>query len=187
MTFLSLHVTFFHTPPPFCLLCSGVFGLDSCPYMNNLVIVYLFVGGGLLTVSVGLRLCSSTLTCCKITNVWNTARSFGCSLVIGVTEGLFIISVVLNIVMVVLGGYLILQETPRFEPASTTGDENYCDSGIYLAATVFIGLAAVLALCLVVVLMLAGCCYTVYKDLYSPMEMATHSRSHSRGVPGHSS
>lgn len=122
-----------------------------------------------------LRLCSSTLTCCKLTNVWNTEYSVNCSALIGGTEGLFFLSVVLNVVMIVVGGYLVLNETPSSEPASSTGDENYCDSGIYLATTIFIGLAAVLALCLVVVLMLAGCCYSTYKDLIGLPEAGSRS------------
>ena len=159
--------------------------MDSCPYMSDLVIIYLFAGGGLLAVAVTLRLCSSTLTCCKITNVWNTARSSGCSFAISVTEGLFIISVVLNVALVSVGGYLVLRATPRFEP-SATGDENYCDPGIYTSVAIFIGLTAVLSLCLVVVLMLAGCCYTTHKDLYS-LPRAAHAPSQSRRAPARNS
>ena len=155
--------------------------------MSNLVIIYLYVGGSLLAMSVALRLCSSTLTCCKLTDVWDSGNSSGCSLVIGLTEGLFVISVVLNVVMVGVGGYLVLREDPRNEPASTTGDENYCDPGIYLAAMIFIGLAAVLALCLVVVLMLAGCCYTIHKDLYRPMKASRVPSGQTRRSPGRNS
>ena len=73
-------------------------------------------------------------------------------------ECLFLIAFVLNVILIFLGTWFVFRETPREEPNTNT-DRDYCDKGVYTAASVLIGVSISFLVILFLFLVLAGLCY----------------------------
>ena len=110
------------------------------------------------------RLFNSALSCCKIGNFCNTEKSVTCSACIGIMEGCFLVFVALTTILTLMGTWFILSNPPSLDPTET----NYCDSGVYYATLIMIGLLYLFCFCLILYLVTAAVSYCSYQEEMAP-------------------
>ena len=158
----------------------GVFGMSTCPIFGNLYIIYMIVGGSFLALTVCLRLLSSGMTCCKITNCLNTERSDNCTAFIVALEVVFCLLVVINIVVAFAGAVWVgLMQTPGREEPASANDLDFCSNAVFYSMCGYIGGMGVLGLSLGLYLLCGYCCYVKYKPELAPPQV-TNRRQHHR-------
>lgn len=165
------------------LSITGIFGYDSCPYRQKIILACLLAIGSLLILTLALRLFLSCLTCCKLTNMCNTENSMCCSLCIGISEAIFVLVMVITAVIILLGTWFMFETTPPLQPSSNS-DTEYCNRGVYYAGVIMMVLTYLLGFCVVIYLGVAALTYCTFRR---ELGMTSRKRRQRQRVPRTSS
>lgn len=116
--------------------CAGIVGFHDCPHNSDTIIVYLLLGGSLMTALLLFRLVPSVMTCFRNRNYLDTARSGSFTACICIFELLFYLLVAANFVVLVLGSVWIFQDTsvPTCSPIRT---QDCCHTYVYVVSAFF--------------------------------------------------
>ena len=114
---------------------SGIAGVNSCPYRSITIIIYLIAGGCLFIILVFSRTIPSLLTCYKNRNTSNLRGSKVMTGCICVSEILFFVILVPNLVMLFLGSYWIFDKTPK--DCNGTVTVNCCETYVFSASAIY--------------------------------------------------
>lgn len=149
-----------------CCFLSGVLGFNSCPFRSRTIIIYLFLGGSFLALTVLLRLLPSISTCCRNRNFFQTKDSTKCVGSICACETLFCLMFLLNIAALALGTYWVFATTP---PPSSCGMSNercnnFCSTNVYVPSAVYVVLQYILYLFSALYLCLVLTCHCCLKN-----------------------
>lgn len=149
-----------------CCFLSGVLGFNSCPFRSRTIIIYLFLGGSFLALTVLLRLLPSISTCCRNRNFFQTKDSAKCVGSICACETLFCLMFLLNIAALALGTYWVFATTP---PPSSCGIFNegcndFCSTNVYVPSAVYIVLQYILYIFSALYLCLVLICHCCLKN-----------------------
>ena len=156
--------------------------MNSCPIFDNLYIIYLIVSGCFLALTVCLRLLSSGMTCCKITNCFKTEKSDHCTAFIIAMEVIFCLTVIINIIAAFAGAVWtgLMQRPPSEEPRNAN-DTEFCSFAVFYAMCGYIGGICLLGILLGIYLLFGYCCYVEYRPELTPPPQPTQPR-HRREV-----
>ena len=158
----------------------GLFGEGSCTYKSGQIQLLLYLGGAILGATVALRLFASSLSCCKVSNACNTENSVNCSLCVAITEALFAVVLIINVIVFAIGAWLLLQETPPEEGSGL--DSGFCSRTIYLASVSYLVGGLGLGVAILLYLILAGLCYFSYQKEFTAYK---YMKSSQRPPPVH--
>lgn len=137
----------------------GVFGYDSCPHKGNIIIICLIAISVSYFITLVTRLFNSGLSCCKLGNTCNSKNSLCCSACIGIMEGCFIVVIIVTSIIVLLSTWFILESTP----SSDSSEADYCNSNVYYAALIMLGLTYLISFCIFIYLTIAAVSYYSYR------------------------
>ena len=165
MLLAGRHFYFFCVVVYSIFLHTGIFGISSCPFNNQIIILSMLCIGSLFITTLIFRLLNSGLSCCKLTNVCNTERSLQCSACIAIMEGLFVFTLILTALTVLFCTWLMFQEIPNFTSISS---HQYCDRGVYYSAIGMIIVLYLISFCVAVYMGVAGFCYYSYRRELNP-------------------
>ena len=141
-------------------LFSGGVGFSRCSYKSSSLIVYLLLGGSLVSVMVCMRSIPSLMTGFKNRNYCQSKDSFKFTACICLCEIGFYVVAVGNVVVLVLGSIWIFQgDTPA--SCSSRATDNCCASYVYISSSFFNVFQYLLYLITVVYFCSVFCCIRV--------------------------
>ncbi len=85
------------------LTFSGGIGFNDCPHRSKSIIIYLLLGGCVVTIFVFMRILPSIMTCFRNRNYLNTGKSRPFTLCICAFEFIFYLVMAANFIMLILG------------------------------------------------------------------------------------
>ena len=113
------------------LTFAGIAGFDRCPHNSNSIIIYLLLGGGLVTSLVVTRTLPSVMTCCRNRNYFKTGASKNFTGCICVCEFVFYLIAVANFVVLVIGSIWIFQDTSISSSSCDSDSTDCCVAYVY--------------------------------------------------------
>ena len=145
----------------FLCLFIGVFGINDCPFNDNIIIIALVSLGAFMITTVIVRLVVSGLACCKVANIASSEKSRECSIIIIILEVVFLLFLITYILFMALTSWFVFTTSPN-QQSETSKD--YCSSGIYTAANAFMGTNLGLGVALVLYLAIGAVFFVLYRD-----------------------
>lgn len=160
-----------HCSHPQCLLCSGIYGAvrSDCPHSSNALLVYLLVGGSLVTLMVLGRAIPSLLTCFRNRNYFNTRHSTPFTGCICCMEVVFYILATANLVVLILGTVWIFQDT-SVPDCTDMMPVNCCKTYVFVTSAFFNIFQYILYAITFLYVCLVACCVRNMDRVYGSRE-----------------
>lgn len=141
---------------------AGIFGINSCRYNDEIIIICLLLIGSSILLTLICRLVNSGLSCCKLSNSCGSEKSTACSVCIAMMEGVFIFFLLMMAIIVLMCTWFMFQNgVPVFDAASSSSNM-YCDEGVYYAAVAMVAVTYLSGFFLAVYMGVAGFCYYMH-------------------------
>lgn len=131
----SVTSQFYTSDPHHILIIPGIVGFSDCPHGSNAIIVYLLLGGSILTVLIVMRTVPSLMTCFRNRNYLNSAESSTFTGCICMFEITFYVLAAANLVVLILGTVWIFQDTDVSQ--CNPRDEDCCETYVYVTSAFF--------------------------------------------------
>lgn len=109
---------------------------NDCPYNSHTFLIYLLVGGALVSLLILSRSIPSLMTCFRNRNYLDTRQSTSFTGCICCFEVVFYLLGVANLVVLVLGSVWIFQDT-NIQSCSETVTEDCCDTYVRVTSAFF--------------------------------------------------
>lgn len=150
-----------------------MFGRSDCTFSNNIISNILFILGALLAGLLVLRMLTSAMACCKLSNVFGWRRSKSFSVVVLIIEVIFATVAITYVILLFLSTWYLFSVSPNTTSVDTQSPD-YCSDGFYTAAVAMVGSSLGLFIIIVIYLSTISIFYVMCQNMLA--ETPTRSK-----------